>query len=94
MITKNHLNSLAELTPPKTNMAIENTLFEEVFPIENRDFSLRRFSWWFFTAPIVAKRLKIQAKSTQSLEEATRRLEGERLGAKTQGPTMEKKTHP
>ena len=26
--------------PPKTHMAIENPLFEEVFPIENRDFSL------------------------------------------------------
>ena len=38
MITKDHLISLAELTHPKTNMAIENTLFEEVFPIENRDF--------------------------------------------------------
>ena len=28
-------------TPPKTNMTMENPLFEDVFPIENRYFLLK-----------------------------------------------------
>ena len=27
-------------TPPKTNMTMENPLFEDVFPIENKDFPM------------------------------------------------------
>ena len=33
-------NILAELSSPKTNMTMENPPFEDVVPIENRDFAM------------------------------------------------------